>query len=335
MPDLGAISKWQSWFQISKTAEPLLGGADGTQYNRIPPINSPAISGEQYFRVLAQNPQGNPRWRLAGDVLVRAGNPSNTNAVQINRFDLFLNRWILVSVTGTDGEFFISIEPCFWHRQIDLFIERFDPQPTSGGGGSSTAITVTKNAAINPSFEIWHQTASDIFSPTGIERITLAPGWAIRSWTNQGGDFGTIGTSRKSLSDPALPFATYLRWQQLTPKDDRGVLYLANQVNEQAIKPGDIVTFHGYARVASSSGFSINVVLEGGGHPWTSLGSLSLNSVWAPFSLTHQFSNSLPANLYGLSVQFMMPSGRTFDLEVGGMQLEVNGAPTDLELYLS
>lgn len=335
MPDLGTTSRWQPWFKTIDFSERLIGNEGERVDSRLFPIKTPAISGQQYFRVLAQNTIGRSHWRLAGDLIVFAGVPTSTNAVQIDRFSLFLNKWTLISVEDTEGEFFISMEACHWHLQMSITIEVFDPQPASSPEPAVTSITVSKNAIINPSFEIWHETANEVFNPAGIQKITLAPGWMIRSWTNQPADFGTIRASREISNEASLPFTTYLRWNQITPKDGGGVLYLANQVNELALSPGDVIVFHGYGRVLATSGFSVNVVLEGGGHPWTNLGRVSLNAVWAPFSLTYQLFNSLPSNLHGLLVQFMMPNNKAFNLDLGGLQLEVNGRPTDLELYLN
>lgn len=335
MPDLGTTSRWQPWFQVTDYSERLIGNEGERVDSRLFPIKTPAISGQQFFRVLAQNTVGRSHWRLAGDIIVFAGVPTSTNAVQIYRESLFLNKWTLVEVDNTEGEFFLSIEACHWHLQMSITIEIFDPQPASSPEPAVTSITVRKNAIINPSFEIWHETANDIFNPTGIQKISLAPGWTIKTWTNSGTDFGAIRPSRETLSEPSLPFTTFLRWKQLFPKGPGGALSLANQLNEQAVSPGDIITFHGYGRVSGTNGFFLAVILAGGGHPWTELTRIALNSSWTQFSTTYQLSNSLGANLYGLAVELQMPSNQTFDLDLGALQLEVNGAATDLELYLN
>ena len=333
MPSTNPI-RWNTVLQERKQAEAII---PGHYYERIPPFVTPNLDGLEIFRLLAINFKGRPTWWLAGSVIQYQGLSSDSFPMVLKRQTVQLNNWTIFIAERFDEPFFLAFEPAYWHIEMDLTIDEYSPIPGTGGGGGSfsQAITVEKNAIVNPSFEIWNATGTGDYVPTGTQRITLAPGWEIRTWTGGGADFGTVRLSRESPSDDTLPFNTYLHWEQLTPYDTSGNLNLANQINERAVAPGDAIVFSGFARTSSPSGLSVRVIMEGGGHPWTNIGSINVNSVWAPFSISYLLPSSLPSNLYGLLVEFLMPSNSTFDLDVAALQLEVSTSATGLELYFA
>ena len=326
---------WNPVLNQKKEAEVVV---PGHHYKRIPPFVTNNLDGLEIFRITAINFQARPTWWLAGSVIQYLGLSGDPGAMVFKMQKVQLNRRTIFVAERFNEPFFLGFEPAYWHTEMDLLIEEHSPVPGTGGGGQGspkTAVTVENNAIVNPSFEIWNATSNDDFKPQGIQQITLAPGWQLRSWTNQNTDFGNIRLRRQEISDPGLPFNTFLRWEQLSPKQSGGSLELLNQVNERALLPGDTVSVKGYLRTSSPSGLSIPFTIQGGGQPWRIIQRIAVNSVWAPFSATFTLSEIGASFRPGLSMGFSIPGNSTFNLDVAGLQVAPSGTTSNLELYFA
>ncbi|NER36219.1 MAG: hypothetical protein F6J93_19915 [Oscillatoria sp. SIO1A7] len=310
----------------------------GHHYKRIPPFVTPNLDGVEIFRIFAVNDNARLTWWLAGSVIQYLGAPSDSSPLVVKRQKIELNNDTVFIAERFDEPFFLTFEPAYWHTEMNLSIAEYVGIPGASSGGSDsprTAITVQTNAIVNPSFEIWNATSNDDIKPQGIQRITLAPGWELRSWTNNNADFGTVRLTRETISDPGLPFNTFLRWQQVNPKQGGASLELINLVNERVFSPGDTISVRGYLRTSSPSGLNIPFTVQGGGHSWRLIRYIGVNGVWAPFNAGFTLDEIGTSFTPGLSMGFSLPSHSTFSLDVAGLQVGAPGTTSNLELYFA